>query len=101
MSNGIGIFEILQIVIIALPIVAGVTFWKKMKIGYYLAFSISAIGILAYLIILAGLFINDYVSFEEKIPNAIFSISIISILIYAIKFLKKENIKKHYLDEAD
>ena len=101
MSNGIGIFEILQIVIIALPIVASVTFWKKMKIGYYLAFSISAIGILAYLIILAGLFINDYVSFEEKIPNAIFSISIISILIYAIKFLKKENIKKHYLDEAD
>jgi len=101
MSNGIGIFEILQIVLITFPIIAGIMFLRKLKIGYYPAFSISVIGILAYILILASLLLNDYVTFEEKIPNAIFSISIISVLAYAIKFLLKENIREHYLEETE
>lgn len=96
MSKGIGFFEILQIVLIALPVIAGITFWSKMKIGYYLAYSISVIGILAYILILVSLLLNDYVAFEEKIPNAIFSMSLISILAYAVKFLLRENIREHY-----
>ena len=98
MSRGIGFFEISLILLIILSCFAGIAFWNRMKIGYYLAFTISTIGTLTYLAMIISLFQNNYMSITEKIPDFIFDITAISILIYAIKFLLQKNIRKLYLE---
>jgi len=100
MSNGVGSFELLIFVSIIVPIISGVLLWRKTKIGYYLAFGIAIFVLLLYGAMTIFEIMNNEVDLGSKILSIIFQLTIISISVYGIRFLLKDEIKEIYFGSS-
>jgi len=96
-SSRIVMNEYLTILLVVLPIVVGLLFWKKYAIGYYLCFALLALVLISNILLSVLYFLELGFDAFPDVSSLSFMFLQLSIIVFGLMFLLKKQVKEIFL----